>query len=192
MDSFNVGERLKELRLLTGLTQRELALRAGVPHSQISMVEHNKNSPSVATLRKILGGIPTTMADFFSPDSGNHSSKTFYTPSELLDLTARLYEHKTTSRRINILQVGDARAHNLQILQETYEPGADTGDAMLEHHASEGGIVIEGEIEITIGEEISVLKAGDAYLFDSRKPHRFRNTSPQPAKIISACTPPYL
>ncbi|WP_235216179.1 cupin domain-containing protein [Ruegeria halocynthiae] len=39
---------------------------------------------------------------------------------------------------------------------------------------------------------MSVLKAGDAYLFDSRRPHRFRNTSDQPAEIISTCAPPYL
>jgi mannose-6-phosphate isomerase-like protein (cupin superfamily) len=93
---------------------------------------------------------------------------------------------------ITLKQVGDARLHNLQILHETYEPGADTGEELLEHPANEGGIVIAGELEITVGDKVSVLKAGDSFLFDSRQPHRFRNISDRPAIVVSACTPPYL
>jgi mannose-6-phosphate isomerase-like protein (cupin superfamily) len=63
---------------------------------------------------------------------------------------------------------------------------------MLEHVSHEGGIVVAGEIELTIEHQVRVLKAGDAYLFDSRRPHRFRNAGDRPAEVISACTPPYL
>ncbi len=83
-------------------------------------------------------------------------------------------------------------AHGLQLLHERYEPGADTGESMIEHEANEGGIVISGELEVTVGDEVRVLKAGDAYLFDSRNPHRFRNISDRACEVISACTPPYL
>ena len=37
-----------------------------------------------------------------------------------------------------------------------------------------------------------VLKAGDGFLFDSRRPHRFRNVGDRAAEVVSACTPPYL
>ena len=63
--SFDVGGRLKEIRLAAGLSQRELAARSGVTHSLISLIEQNRNSPSVASLRRILGGIPMTMVSFF-------------------------------------------------------------------------------------------------------------------------------
>ena len=52
--------------------------------------------------------------------------------------------------------------------------------------------VISGALEVTVGEEVRVLKAGDAYLFDSRVPHRFRNLSETPCEVVSACTPPWL
>ncbi|MEK0082877.1 cupin domain-containing protein [Benzoatithermus flavus] len=190
---FDVGARLREVRLAAGLTQRQLAERAGVPHGQISMIEQNKSSPSVASLRKILSGVPMTMGEFFEPER-RHPDKVFFTPAELLDLTSRLYKAEGIEPRgrMTLRQVGDARAHNLQILHEHYEPGADTGETMLEHVAHEGGIVIAGEIEITVGDRRQILKAGDAYLFDSRLPHRFRNVSDRPAEVISACSPPYL
>lgn len=188
---FDVGSRLRSVRTATGLSQRRLAERAGVPHGQISMIEQNRNSPSVASLRKILSGIPMTMAEFFEPEQPRPDA-IFFASSDLLDLTSRLYATGTCGGRITLRQVGDARAHNLQILHEHYEPGADTGPVMLQHVAHEGGIVMRGEIEVTVGEHRRTLKAGDAYLFDSRVAHRFRNLGDCLAEVVSACSPPYL
>ncbi len=192
VDDFDVGGRLKQIRLQFGFSQRQLAEAANVPHGQISMIETNRSSPSVASLRKILGGFGVTMSEFFEPDSTS-ANQVFFTPTELRDLTSLLYQsNDAAQQRITIKQVGDAKLHGLQVLQERYEPGADTGDTMLEHEANEGGIVTAGEIEITVGSETRILKAGDSYLFNSREPHRFRNISDRPAEMISACTPPYL
>ena len=94
------------------------------------------------------------------------------------------------ARRVSLRQIGDTTRHNLQILHETYPPGADTGPEMLSHEAEEGGIVITGIIEITVGGEVRVLNPGDGYLFDSRLPHRFRNIGVADCVIVSACTPP--
>lgn len=65
---FDIGARLNAMRVAAGLSQRQLAERAGVPHAQISNVETNKVSPSVATLRKILNGLGVGMGDFFEPE----------------------------------------------------------------------------------------------------------------------------
>lgn len=192
MDEFNVGARLRAIRVQNSMSQRQLAEASGVPHGQISMIETNKSSPSVASLRKILGGLSLGMSEFFEPDV-TEDDKPFYTPTELRDLTSRLYsEANGFEGTITLKQVGNSRLHGLQILHETYEPGADTGADMLEHTASEGGIVIAGEIEVTVGNNVTVLKAGDSFLFNSREPHRFRNISDRQATVVSACTPPYL
>ncbi len=190
---FDVGGRLKEIRLAAGLSQRELAARAGVTHSLISLIEQNRSSPSVASLRKILDGIPMTMVNFFD-EATTPRDKVFFEASDLLDLTSRLHQvNGGESRgRMSFRQVGNARAHNLQILHECYEPGADTGTAMLKHASHEGGVVLAGELEVTVGHQIKVLAAGDAYLFDSRTPHRFRNIGAERCIVVSACTPPYL
>ena len=189
MSDFDVGARLRAVRAAAGLSQRGLAQRAGVPHGQISLIETNRNSPSVASLRRILDGIPMTMRDFFERDGGDDHQEVFFAADALHDLTSLV---SAGGASIALRQVGDAQAHNLQILHERYEPGSDTGDTMLEHNAHEGGIVICGEIEVTVGPSTRVLRAGDAYLFDSRIPHRFRNLGDEVAVVVSACTPPYL
>jgi transcriptional regulator with XRE-family HTH domain len=192
MQEFNVSQRLREMRQAAQMSQRQLAEAAGVPHGQISMIETNRSSPSVASLRKILGGLGVSMSEFFEPDAPV-TQAVFFKPHDLRDLTTKLYATMDDVRgKITLQQVGDAKAHNLQILYEKYEPGADTGAQMLEHVSHEGGVVIAGEIEVTVGEEIAVLKAGDSYLFDSTAPHRFRNLGDREALVFSACTPPYL
>lgn len=191
MKEFDVGARLKEVRVAAGFSQRGLAGRAGVPHGQISLVETNTCSPSVASLRKILGGVPMTLSEFFEPERSPNDQVVFRN-KELLDLTSRISPASGRRARIALRQVGDARTHNLQILHEQYASGADTGPTMLEHNAHEGGVVVSGSLELTVGTSTHVLHTGDAYLFDSRMPHRFRNPGSDDTVVISACTPPYL
>lgn len=193
MDRFDIGARLKIMRAAASLSQRQLAERAGVPHAQISNVEKNKVSPAVSTLRKILNGLGVGMADFFEPEREMPPGP-FFNEDQLIDLTSKVAANAIggAAGLMAFRQVGDARGHNLQILHEVYEPRADTGKTPLQHNSSEGGYVVEGELEVTVGEEVRILKAGEAYLFDSRLPHRFRNVSGERTIVISACTPPYL
>ena len=48
--TYDVGARLKHVRELHGLSQRELARRAGVTNGLISLIEQNRVSPSVGSL----------------------------------------------------------------------------------------------------------------------------------------------
>ena len=61
-----VGPRLREIRNQLGLSQRELARRSGVTNGMISLIEQDKASPSVALLKKVLVGIPMSLAEFFA------------------------------------------------------------------------------------------------------------------------------
>lgn len=78
---------------------------------------------------------------------------------------------------------------HIAFLDETYPPGSDTGAEMYSHEGEEAGLLVEGRLELTVGEEVFVLEAGDSYYFDSTRPHRFRNPFEVPARLISATTP---
>ena len=64
----------------------------------------------------------------------------------------------------------------MAIMHERYAPGADTGADMLRHEGEEGGVVVRGRIELTVGGEPRP-RPGDAYYFTSAIPHRFRNAA---------------
>ena len=178
----DVGERLKRVREMHGLTQRALAEKTKISHSMISLIEHKRTSPSVGVLNNILDVIPISLSKFFS-EQHPATVEDFHVPAQELTELA--------SGPITLRQVGrDLSKRALQIMHERFEPGADTGTSLLRHEGEEGGIVIVGTIELIVGGKARTLRAGDAYYFDSRLKHRFRNTSNQVAEIVSVCTPP--
>lgn len=85
----DVGARLQTIRKLKGLSQRELAKRAGVTNSTISMIEKNSVSPSISSLKKVLGGIPMSLVEFFSLDLEQDShTQVVYKADELIDISS--------------------------------------------------------------------------------------------------------
>jgi transcriptional regulator with XRE-family HTH domain len=179
--SVDLGGRLRFVRLRHKLSQRELAKRSGVTNSTISLIESNQMNPSVGALKRILDGIPMGLSEFFAIEP-ERPRKAFYRADELTEIG---------KKPISYRQVGDnlfGRA--LQILKERYGPGGDTGRVPLVHDGEEGGIVISGKLEVTVEGERRVLGPGDAYYFESRRPHRFRCIGNRPCEVISACTPP--
>lgn len=175
----DVGERLKAIRQMKGLSQRELAKRVGVTNSTISMIEKNSVSPSVSSLKKVLSGIPISIGDFFILDfESMEPESVVFQADELPDIGAN---------NVSLKLIGaSVKGRSMDLLHESYEPGADTGPEMLQHPGEEGGIVISGEIELTVGFQIYHLKPGDGYYFNSNRPHRFRNVSDEICQIFSA------
>ncbi|MEM6371325.1 MAG: cupin domain-containing protein [Pseudomonadota bacterium] len=185
-----IGSKLKAVREAKGLSQRDLAARAGLTNGAISLIEQNKSSPSVASLKRLLDAVPMTMSEFFSEVEEHGAPKFFFAADEFTELSPQEVGLGDDAARVSLRQLGNASAHSLQVLHETYPPGADTGPDMLAHEAEEAGVVITGVIEISVADQVRVLNPGDGYIFDSRLPHRFRNIGDQPCVIVSACTPP--
>jgi len=179
----DVSVRLKAVRLMHGLSQRELAKRAGVTNGMISLIEQGRVSPSVASLKKVLDGIPMGLAEFFTMDP-NAAPQVFYAARELVELGEGSVSLRLVAAR--------RPARRMAILHEIYGPGADTGSEMLSHAGEEGGVVVSGRIEVTIGGRTQLLAPGDAFYFTSAVPHRFRNRGRERCEIISASSPPTL
>ncbi|HXC57795.1 MAG TPA: cupin domain-containing protein [Steroidobacteraceae bacterium] len=181
MSVLDVGARIRALRQMHGLSQRELARRAGVTNGLISLVEMNRVSPSVSSLKKLLDGIPMSLAEFFTGDF-NQRTPSFYAADELVEIG---------NESVSLKLVAATRSgRQMTVLHECYEPGADTGEEMLAHKGEEGGVVVRGRIEVTVGSETRVLGPGEAYYFASSLPHRFHNPGREVCEIVSCSTPP--
>lgn len=179
--SEDVGRKLRAVRVAFGLSQRELAKRAGVTNGMISLIEQGRVSPSVGSLQKILAAVPMTMAEFFTRDLESQVDVVFRS-DDLPDVGTGAIRY--------CLVAASRRDRKMSILWESYEPESDTGEDLLTHSGEEGGVVVEGELELTVAGKTWLLGPGDAYYFDSRLPHRFRNPGKVAARIVSANTPP--
>ncbi|WP_341760405.1 cupin domain-containing protein [Candidatus Endowatersipora endosymbiont of Watersipora subatra] len=177
----DIGQRLKSIRKAQGLSQRKLARRAGVTNGFISQIESAKINTSISALKRVLDGIPIGISEFFSyqPESVD---QIFFEGNELIEIG---------KGKISYKQIGtNLFRRDIQMLYEEYQPGADTGRVMLSHQGEEAGLILEGKLEVTVGDQRKILGQGDAYLFESHIPHRFRTPKNHNCIVVTACTPP--
>ena len=179
-----LGVQLKELRQRRGLKIRELAIRAGVSHSTISLIERNRVSPSVDTLAAIVEALGTTLIGFLSDLQQGAAPSPFYKAEDL----AEIGDLNASGISYRVIGINHAN-RQLLMLHERYAPGADTSRTIA-HMAQEAGVVVAGRVEVTVGDQVAELGVGDGYYFDSNLPHKFRNVADSPSEIISAVTPP--
>ncbi len=178
-----VGARLRELRGARGLSLRALAEASGVTASALSQIENGKNSPSVSTLKKILAALGSTLGEFFAADAENGGSAFVFPAGRLVNVAS--------GAGLKYLSLpGRGGIRTLQIMDENYLHGADTGPEPYSHAGQEGGICIAGRIELTVNGRREVLSPGAGFYFSSTLPHRWRNVGRGPARMISACSPP--
>ncbi len=177
----DIGPRLRALRMARNLSQRELARRVGLPNSTISLVESGRTNPTIGALKRILDGLPIGLAEFFAFEP-QAPRKFFFEAAELKEIG---------KGRISYRQIGETgMGRALQMIDETYAPGADTGRTPLSHAGEEVGLVLSGRLEVTVDGARKLLGPGDAYAFESHLPHRFRAVGREPCRVVSACTPP--
>ncbi len=176
-----IGVRLKGIRIQMKLSQRQLARQSGVANATISQVEAGKINPTVSMLKKILDGFPISLGDFFA-DKFEARDRVFFRSADLTEIA---------DGGVSYRQVGANLTNRaIQLLKECYQPGAGTGKHAITHEGEECGIILSGRLEVTVGDETSILRRGDAYYFKSTRPHQFRNSGSEPCELITACTPP--
>ncbi len=177
----DVGGKLRRLRESRGLSQRQLAKRTGVSNGTISLIENDETDPTVGLLKKILTGLSVSVSEFFSRDF-IPVNPFFFAKEDLTEIGSGLVSYREVASTL--------KRRKLQILHERYRPGADTGVAKITHRGEEGGLVLEGELEVQVGDHTRILGPGDAYQFASTSPHRFRNVGDSDCVLVTACTPP--
>ena len=83
-------------------------------------------------------------------------------------------------------QLAKNTAGHADFIEITYPPGSSStsDERMLRHDGYEYGYLTEGELEVTLGFDVFILRTGDALGLNSAIPHLFRNQGLVPAKGI--------
>src|SRR5215210_8472330 len=176
-----LGARIRTLRRDAGMTLRQLADKAGFTESFLSQVERGVASPSIASVQRLAHGLGLSIGELFAepPRSGrvvrrDERRRVTYPGLRAVD------EFLTVGR--------DAR---LQVIESTIEPGGGTGDEAYAHESDEEVVVVlEGRLELWVGDETHLLEQGDAITYASRQLHRNRNPGPGRAVVLFCATPP--
>jgi transcriptional regulator with XRE-family HTH domain len=69
-----IGVQIRRIRKSKGLTQEQLAERAGITYKYLGLIERGKTNPSIDTMLGIAGGLNTSMDKVFQTDTGKQPS----------------------------------------------------------------------------------------------------------------------
>jgi transcriptional regulator with XRE-family HTH domain len=181
VDDTFIGRSLREARRRRGLTLRAVADEAGVTESFLSQVERDIASPSIATLRRIAVALGTTIGTLL--DSAGPHARLVRRGDRRVVGYAGLGAHDEF--------LTDGPNARLQVIESRIEPGGGTGPDAYTHESDEEClIVLEGSLDLWVGDETYRLEAGDAIRYSSRVPHRNQNPGPGIARILFVLTPP--
>lgn len=173
-----IGSKIKELRVIKGLTQEELADRTELSKGFISQLERDLTSPSIATLADILQCLGVSVADFFAEDS-----------DEQIVFQAEDYFEKTDDSLRNKVEwiIPNAQKNLMEPIRLTLEPGGETYPDT-PHEGEEFGFVLKGEITIYLGKKKYKAKKGESFYYTPDKGHYI--SSEKGAQIIWISSPP--
>ena len=174
----DIGAKLKELRILKGLTQEELADRAELSKGFICQLERDLTSPSIATLMDILQCLGTSIGEFFNE-----------TPEEQIVFGKTDYFEKHDQELKNEIKwiIPNAQKNMMEPILLTLEPGGETYPDN-SHEGEEFGYVLQGNISIHIGSKTYKAKKGESFYFVSDKKHYL--SSKAGAVLIWVSSPP--
>ena len=173
-----IGAKLKELRILKGLTQEELADRAELSKGFISQLERDLTSPSIATLLDILQCLGTSVNEFFNetPEEQIVFEKTDY--FEKYDA-----ELKSTVKWI----IPNAQKNVMEPILLTLDAGGGTCPDNPQE-GEEFGSILQGSVSIHLGNKVYRAKKGESFYFSADKKHYL--TSKTGATLLWVSSPP--
>jgi transcriptional regulator with XRE-family HTH domain len=177
-----LGDMIRQARA-GRFTLQQLAVATGLATGSLSQIERGKGNPSFRTLHRIAIALDLRMGDLVEAAA----------PHRRGPMVVRRHERAR-------LQIGfDGLVHelltpnlrgSLEMLQTRIPPGFSNRESPFGHEGEECVLVLEGDLEVGVGDVIHTLTSGDAITYDPSVPHWWANDTKTEANVVGAVTPP--
>jgi DNA-binding transcriptional MerR regulator/mannose-6-phosphate isomerase-like protein (cupin superfamily) len=177
------GRPLRRLRQAHRLSLREASERTGLSVSFLSALERGVTGASIATLQRLTAAYGTTLHELFGAPGAAGSG-----------------ERLVRAGRRPVLRLGDASVRIEQLARGATQlepqlfvlgPGA-TSEGAYAHEGEEFLFLLSGSMTVWVGDDESyrLTTPGDALVFPSTMPHRWRNDASEETRLLWINTPP--
>lgn len=182
LSSFNelsildLGKRIREIRKKRNKSLQILAEDIGVSRSLLSQIERRKTTPSLNTLWNLADRLGVSMSELFKKEDEN----------KLIIEHAQI-ENMPTGVQYYILSPRVFAGFEFAYVE--YSPGGSSGVKPAQHNGMEYFLVLEGEIEATVGKELYFLRKSNGIYFSAKIAHNMRNPGKKKARVLFVVTP---
>ncbi len=175
-----VGQRIRDLRRTRAMSLEAVAARTELSIGFLSQIERGLSSPSLRVLATLADVLGVGIAGLFGAKENDAAAPNAIVTRERQRAELNLWRTGISKQLLS--PAGSEGRLNLFLVH--MEPGGSTGDELYTHDGEEAGLVIEGEMKLTVDAESWTLKHGDSFRFASRRPHRFSNPSSDSKAVV--------
>jgi transcriptional regulator with XRE-family HTH domain len=176
-----LGARLRRIRRMSGLTLQQVAARAEVSHSFLSMLERGQVDVSLSRLGRIAAVCGISLSDLMVDEEVDSIPFAIR-----LDDLRLINEEAGIDRRI----LPHGSEFGLQCLHILIAPMTER--SVLHVHTGRVLIwVIEGSLTLLHGQHTYDIPAGSGVTYSGRVPHRMMNRSSRRVELFAVNTPSY-
>ena len=180
--SVQIGARIKARRKELKLSLRELAEQVDLTASFLSQIERDQSSPSIDSLRKISDALQVPI--FYFLVESEHQNP-------VVRHNKRLRLNRSNSNLIFELLTPDFNRRMEAFLYEQ-EPSGENFAGPLRQYTEQFIYVLQGQLEVQLGEAVYRLSPGDTIYFEGPLLHRLAAIGDQTLRVLSVLTPPVL
>ena len=178
----NVGERVRDVRERRGLSLQDIARRTGIREETLAAIEGGRMAPPLGTIIKLAKALEMKMGYFISGEENRP-----YTIVRRQDrrLVSRHDSNKGEQYGYEFESLAPhKRDRHMEPFLVTLDP-AETEEERSTHDGQEFIFVLQGRMEVRLGEEVHVLDPGDAIYYDSTVPHLVKCHGEESTKILA-------
>lgn len=184
-----IAERVRELRSAQGLSLDALAGKSGVSRSMISLIERGESSPTAVVLEKLAAGLGVMLALLF--DAPAAAAQALSGPVARRDDQPEWQDPASGYVRRNVSPPGVSQP--MQIVEVHFPPGGRVAFETVPRdvRVHQQVWVLEGAIDVTVGEERHRLREGDCLAMQLDRPTMFHNPKRKPTRyaVVIASEP---
>jgi transcriptional regulator with XRE-family HTH domain len=185
-----VGEKIREIRELQGLTPEELSERSGSSVEVINAIEAGELVPSLTPLMKLARGLGVRLGTFL--DDMESRSPVIVRQGKSDDVVRFAGDTGVTESTLDLTPLGAGKSdrHMEPFIVQVHPPQSKTHD-LSSHDGEEFIYVLSGEIEIFYGKDVHKVSAGDSIYYDSIVPHHLHAANGTDATILAVVYAPF-
>lgn len=178
-----VGERIRNLREDLGLSLKEMEARCGISSSLISQIENHLISPPLGTLIKLSKALGVEVGYFF--DEKPTAPFTIVRKNERRPVS-RFASKEGVRYGYSYESLGfDKKDRHMEPFLVTLEPTTLKDTKLSSHDGEEFIFVLEGRMEVFLGDHKDLLEEGDCIYYDANIPHRVQCMEDKEARILA-------
>lgn len=165
----SLGERIRVMREKQQVDLKVVAEKTGYSVEYLQEIEAGKVSPPVGALIQISRALAVDSSSLLAEDKKKERRQSYLKRT-------KAYAYKSLTP--------DAEDKHLWAYQVTLEPKKEHEMVEYKHEGEEFVYVLDGRVELQIGEVTHVVKKGGTLHFDSGVSHKLRNLSTKQTKLI--------